>query len=241
MRISRIFTSAPLQPQQLVQLDEKASHHLGKVLRLTVGAQLILFNGDGFQYPATITAATKKFLTVQTSDAETINRESPLKTHLGIAVSKGDRIDWVIQKATELGVTTLTPLLSERTELKLTADRKEKKLQHWQQIIISACEQCGRNSLPKLHPLQKMDQWVTSVEADKKLVLHHRTEEKLNPHDQVSSAAILIGPEGGLSETEILLAEKNNFQALSVGPRVMRTETAPLATLSILQHLWGDC
>lgn len=240
MRVSRIFTDAPLSAQQQLALDEKASHHLSKVLRLKAGAELIVFNGNGLQYPAVITQVNKKTVHVNTAVAESVDNESPLTSQLGIAVSRGDRMDWVMQKATELGVSAITPLLSERTNLKLTADRQNKKHQHWQQIIISACEQCGRNRLPTLNPLQTLDNWLETTAADKKLLLHHRSDGQLNAAEPVSSVALLIGPEGGLSEQEIARASRRGFEALRIGPRVLRTETAPLAALAIVQQLWGD-
>lgn len=240
MRISRIFTDAALEAQQSVVLDEKASHHLNKVLRLKAGTPLVVFNGSGQQYPAVITAVDKKHVTIKTAEAETLGNESSLYTHLGIAFSKGDRMDWVMQKATELGASEISPLITERTAFKLNAERQAKKLLHWQQIIISACEQCGRNTLPTLNPLQTLDQWLQNTRADKKLVLHHRASAQLNANDKVDNIALLIGPEGGLSQNEIDLAERQQFQSLCLGPRVLRTETAPLAALAIFQNLWGD-
>lgn len=240
MRISRIFTTAQLEPQHSALLDEKASHYVSKVLRLKPGYQLVLFNGNGAQYPATISTIEKKIVSVAVDAKETINNESGLYTHLGIAVSKGDRMDWIIQKATELGVTEITPLFTERTELKLNPERLEKKLKHWQQIIISASEQCGRNTLAILNPIQPLSQWLESTHAEKKFVLHHRADSQLDAAEKILSVALLVGPEGGLSDTEILVAEKKNYGAICFGPRVLRTETAPIAALAILQNTWGD-
>lgn len=240
MRISRLFTEAALQPGKSLLLDEKPSHYLSKVLRASIDTQLILFNGDGQQYPAIIRAIGKKQVEVDILQAESVGCESPLNIHLGIAVSKGDRMDWIVQKATELGVNAITPLRSERTELKLKGERLIKKMAHWRNISISACEQCGRNQLPELYPYQTLPEWCNRVQADSKFVLHHRTDLQLDTHQQVNSAALLIGPEGGLSETEIMLAESREFLALNLGPRVLRTETAPMAAITVLQHSWGD-
>ena len=240
MRISRLFIEATLSPNALISLDDKASHYLNKVLRLKPNAPLIVFNGDGDQYNATIETIAKKTVTIRTKDCDSINKESPLSIHLGIAISKGDRMDWIIQKATELGVTGITPLTSERTEVKLTGERLEKKLQHWQQIAISACEQCGRNQIPTVNTLTSADDWISSVTAERKLVLHHRTEQTIDATLDIASAALLIGPEGGLTEGEINAAQQQDFQALRLGPRVLRTETAPLAAITLLQHSWGD-
>ncbi len=240
MRISRIFIQAALAPHLLITLDEKPSHYLSKVLRLKPTAQLIVFNGDGNQYHAVIEEVNKKTVSIRTSDCDSIDNESPLSIHLGIAISKGDRMDWVMQKATELGVTSITPLTTERTEVKLKGERLEKKLQHWQQVAISACEQCGRNKVPTVNALSTIDDWVTTIEADTKRVLHHRTDQALDASLSISSAALLIGPEGGLSEGEINSAKQQGFEALRMGPRVLRTETAPLAAITLLQHIWGD-
>lgn len=240
MRISRLFIDTTLSPNALISLDEKASHYLIKVLRLKPNAPLVVFNGDGNQYSATIEAIEKKAVTLRTKDCEAVNNESPLSIHLAIALSKGDRMDWIIQKATELGVTAITPLTSERSEVKLKGERLEKKLQHWQQIAISACEQCGRNRVPTINALSIADDWAKTVKAERKLVLHHRTEQSIDATLTIASAALLIGPEGGLSKREIKAAEQCGFAALQLGPRVLRTETAPLAAITLLQHSWGD-
>ena len=240
MRIPRIFTEQDLASGQAVDLEAQASHHLSKVLRMQAGADLILFNGQGGEYEASITEISKKYITLSVGNHHPQNRQSPLAVYLGIAMSKGDRMDWVMQKATELGVRSITPLITERTELKLKGDRAEKKLNSWQKIIHSACEQCQLNIPPSLIPVTTFNDWASTIEADKKLVLHHRNNQSLKSAEQVRSAAILIGPEGGLSEAEILLAENSGFQSLALGPRVLRTETAPLVALSLLQSLWGD-
>jgi 16S rRNA (uracil1498-N3)-methyltransferase len=149
-------------------------------------------------------------------------------------------MDWVVQKATELGVNALTPLFTERTEVKLTGERAAKKIRHWQQIAISACEQCGRNRLPMIHALQDMDHWLASTEAQRRFVLHHRADSIGGASDKPDSIALLVGPEGGLGDNEIGAAEQAGFQPLRLGPRILRTETAPLAAIAILQAHWGD-
>jgi 16S rRNA (uracil1498-N3)-methyltransferase len=149
-------------------------------------------------------------------------------------------MDWVVQKATELGVNAIAPLLSERTEIRLNADRAEKKLRHWQQIIGSACEQCGRNRLPELLPPQPLPQWLPGVGADLRLVLHPDAANAVPGSSPPASVALLVGPEGGFSPAEIAAATQVGFSALQLGPRILRTETAPLAALAILQARWGD-
>jgi len=162
-------------------------------------------------------------------------------TELAIGVSKGDRMDWIVQKATELGVNVISPLLTERSELKLNAERWEKKLNHWREIIISACEQCGRNRLPVLNPAQLLPEFLKSNVAETKLVLDPNPSGFcLADVQSPRSIAILIGPEGGFSAEEINQAKENGFMAWSLGPRILRTETAPVAALSILQSYWGD-
>jgi len=241
MRCPRIYTPQPLTPDNTIALDAEAAHHVARVLRMQSGDELILFNGEGGEYRAAITAVDKKSVHVALGACDTSERESPLAIHLGIAISKGERMDWVIQKATELGVTQITPLQTERVEVRLGNERGEKKLAHWRAIAISACEQCARNRIPTIDDIQPLATWLSVVEADKKFVLHHRSDARLeSDKEKPESAALLIGPEGGLSDIEIALAEKKNFAPLRLGPRVMRTETAPIAALSILQFLWGD-
>jgi 16S rRNA (uracil1498-N3)-methyltransferase len=240
MRTPRIYTPQTLAGSSFVELEQQASHHINKVLRMQEGDSIILFNGDGFDYTARIDSIHKKSLSASINDAIVRETESPLSIHLGIGISKGDRMDWIMQKATELGVTAITPLFTERTEVRLKGERLEKKHLHWQQIIISACEQSGRSVLTKLAPATRIDLWTTSNDAEKKFVLHHRSTQSLDSEDTPKSIALLVGPEGGLSEAEIKAAEKQNFDALALGPRVLRTETAPLAALSVLQYLWGD-
>lgn len=240
MRIPRIFTPQSLQPGSQVVLEEAASRHLSRALRLGIDAPLVLFNDSGAELSARIVDINKRQVTVALGDTVVTNTESPLAIHLGIAISRGDRMDWVVQKATELGATSITPLLSERTEVKLQGERRDKKIQHWQQVAISACEQCGRNRIPAIAPLQQLEAWLPTVECERKFVLHHRSPAPLDPTDTPRSVTLLIGPEGGLSEAEIVAAQNCGFTPLLLGPRVLRTETAPLAALAIMQNLWGD-
>jgi 16S rRNA (uracil1498-N3)-methyltransferase len=240
MRIPRIFSAQKLQINASIELEPGPSQHLSRVLRMKRGDSIILFDGTGGQYPATITALGKKSVVAITADFDPVERESGLCLHLGIAISRGERMDWVVQKATELGVSAITPLRSERTEVRLSEARAEKKLRHWQQVATSACEQCGRNRLPNIQPTQNLAQWVSGVEADTRLVLHHRASSTHADATSPSSIALLVGPEGGLSPDEITAAEQAQFSSLQLGPRVLRTETAPLAAIAILQARWGD-
>jgi 16S rRNA (uracil1498-N3)-methyltransferase len=240
MRIPRIHTGQTLRANAAVELESGPSQHLSRVLRMKVGDSLILFDGRGGQYPATISALDRKTVTAVTGEFEAIERESGLQLQLGIAVSRGDRMDWVVQKATELGVSSIAPLLSERTELRLDGDRGDRKLRHWQQVATSACEQCGRNRLPEILPPQSLGQWLRTVQADIRLVLHHTAKNTDPGSSSPATAALLVGPEGGLSPAEIDAAENAGFSSLQLGPRVLRTETAPLAAIAILQARWGD-
>jgi 16S rRNA (uracil1498-N3)-methyltransferase len=241
VRIPRIHTQQLLQPHSTIELETGPSQHLARALRMQAGNELVLFDGRGGEYPALIASLDKKNVSAVTAEHRDTDVESPLSIHLGIAVSRGERMDWVVQKTTELGVSAITPLLTERTDVKLSGERAEKKIRHWQQVAISACEQCGRNRVPRIATLQQLSHWLEQTEADRKLVLHHRADD-LSGHGntQPKSLALLIGSEGGLSDFEISLAEQASFQSLRLGSRVLRTETAPLAAIAILQARWGD-
>lgn len=202
---------------------------------------MVLFNGDGDAFNARLEQADRKGAAVaildRRPDPET---ESPLHIHLGIALSKGDRFDWVLQKATELGVSAITPLQTQRVDVRLNRERSEKKQRHWRQVLISACEQSGRNRLPMLAESSALDAWLEAVKADEKWVLCPDQTGSLASSAAPTSIALLVGPEGGLEDAEIERAQRAGFSALQLGPRVLRTETAPLAAIAILQHRWGD-
>lgn len=240
MRIPRIFTPQAIASNSTLVLAEAQSHYLSKVLRMQAGRELVLFNGEGGEYTAEISTVNKKTVEVSVKDFSPENRESHLQLELAIGVSRGERMDWVLQKATELGVTKITPLLTERTEVKLGGERADKKMDHWQQILISACEQCQRNILPELFEPKIYSEWITQCDAELKFVLHHRNNQGLPQNKKTTSVALLIGPEGGLDDGEIAQAIAQHFSALTLGPRVLRTETAPVAAISLVQYLWGD-
>ncbi|MFT4824105.1 MAG: 16S rRNA (uracil1498-N3)-methyltransferase [Halioglobus sp.] len=240
MRIPRIYTGQNLQANTTVELEPGPSAHIAKALRMRVGDSVVLFNGEGGQYTASIVALEKKLVQVCTKEHDTQELESPLRVSLGIAISRGDRMDWIIQKATELGVACIVPLMTDRTEVKLKGDRAEKKQAHWRQIMISACEQCGRNRLPELNSLIAVNDWLPTVDAQRKFVLHQHATVAKTLEQRPESVAILVGPEGGLSDREIAYAGDQSFEVLTLGQRVLRTETAPLAALAILQSRWGD-
>lgn len=239
MRIPRIYTRSDLQTPETF-LDDNAAHHVGKVLRMGAGQDLLLFNGDGHEYAATIVDAGKKHVQVRVNHSQACETESPLRTIIGQVISRGERMDYMIQKAVELGVNEIFPLTSERCEVKLKGDREEKRLTHWQQIAISAAEQCGRATITTIHPIQDFSSWIQQPFDGHSLVLHHRSQQSLTDLPTPQQVRLVIGPEGGLSETEIQAASDTGFIETTLGPRVFRTETAPIAVLSTLQWLWGD-
>ncbi len=236
----RIYTPENLVLNSRLDLDSQASTHLVKVLRLKEGAELRLFNGDGCEYLAHITVAGKKNAQVEISDVLSTEANVSFPIHLGQVVSKGDRMDFTIQKATELGITDITPLWSERCDVRLKGERLEKKMEHWKKVAISACEQSGRNQLPTIHPAMNYHDWACSVESEIKLVLHTRDQKPLAEIKAPASVALLVGPEGGITDEEVELCLQQGFTGLTLGPRILRTETAALAALSLFQYLWGD-
>ena len=241
MRIPRLFVNFPLTEGQSVQLLPDRAHYLVNVLRLRTNDKLIVFNGQGGEFQATLDQIGKKTSSIKIEHFVGIDRESPLYTELAIGVSKGDRMDWIVQKSTELGVSSISPLITERSELKLNAERWQKKLHHWREIIISACEQCGRSLLPELKDPVSLQDYVLNCHTSFKVVLH--PESNSTPMDIVENPkdiALLIGPEGGFSDEEVAIAEKNNFNKWTLGSRVLRTETAPIVALSLLQAKFGD-
>jgi len=241
MRTPRIYVYDLLSVDSQLSLPEAQSHYLSKVLRMEAGRPLLVFNGDANEYSACITQVSKRSVEIRILDVRQTHRESPLHTHLAIGISRGERMDWVLQKATELGVSKITPLFTERTEVRLQGERLAKKMEHWRQITISACEQCQRNVLPELANAQELDEFLSMETPGLKLVLHHRSEQSLKQLATPTAVTLLVGPEGGLSEQEIDKATHNfHYSPLTLGPRVLRTETAPVAAITSVQFLWGD-
>lgn len=236
----RIYTPQELAEGAELALDEAAARHVAGALRLKPGAGLRLFNGGGGEYAARIGAVDRRQVRVTVGNFLDFECESPLPITLGLAISRGERMDYAIQKATELGVTAIQPLITERTEVRLKGEREQKKRRHWQQVATSACEQCGRNRIPQVHMALTLGEWLERAAGDCRLVLHHRADTGLAAMATPQSVDLLVGPEGGLSAPEIEAALGAGFSPLALGPRVMRTETAPVAVLSILQFHWGD-
>lgn len=243
MRVPRIYEPQSLSLHAQLDLNEDAANHVGRVLRLNVGDQIWLFNGENDnQYLATIIQSTKKSVQVEIVEhQETIN-ESPLKIHLGQAISRGDRMDFVIQKSVELGVDAITPLFSERCGVKLSGERLDKKRQQWQKIAIAACEQSGRNQVPMIHQPISLNDWINQQDDAVKLTLHPRASYRINtlPEPKVKQIRLLIGPEGGFTDDEVNLSEQAGFIETLLGPRILRTETAALTAITALQCRFGD-
>jgi 16S rRNA (uracil1498-N3)-methyltransferase len=239
VRLSRLYTPQPLATDAVVDLDESRSHYLSRVLRLTVGARVNVFNGDGREFPAELTAVGKKQVQLQLGQPFTPDTESPLHTVLGLGISRGERMDYAIQKSTELGVSVIVPLFSEHCEVRLDGERQDKRLEHWRGVAISACEQCGRVKPPLIEAPQPLTQWVASNPAELKLLFDHTQATGLPTTPPPQGVALLIGPEGGLAPAEIDKALAAGFTGIALGKRIFRTETAPVAALSVLQYLWG--
>lgn len=245
MRIPKIYTPQELCVGKPCSLDAVASQHLAKALRAKEGDAVRLFNGKGSFFDARVSALSKKSVEVEIESEIVASNESPLESHLAIVMSRGDRMDYAIQKSVELGVNSITPLTSERCEVKLNAERQDKRLAHWQQVAVSACEQSGRATVPVIEAIQTLESYVMNAASQEKpkelkLVLHHRAEQRLDEYETPESVRLLIGPEGGLSQEEISLAQQYGFAPCTLGKRVFRTETAPVASLAVMQWLWGD-
>jgi 16S rRNA (uracil1498-N3)-methyltransferase len=238
MRLSRFFIDAPLSLGEH-QLPEAQAHYISRVLRMAEGDALQVFDGSGFEFRGKLLEIGKKRVLVQLDEHFAGQIESPLQIHLGQGLSRGERMDWAIQKATELGVSEITPIFSDRCEVRLKDERADKRLLHWRQVAISACEQCGRSRVPVIHPPLLLADWLKQAEAELKLVLHP-VAEPLVSHAKPATLAFLIGPEGGLSDAEVDQAQDAGFHSARLGPRVLRTETAPVVALAVAQQLWGD-
>lgn len=240
MRNPRIFTLAPLAAGSVINLPESTAIHVGKVLRMKPDEQLILFNSQDGSFQGKTVSTSNKHVSVQLISWIKNNSESPLRIELGQVISKGERMDYAVQKSTEMGIAEITPLFSQRCEVKLSAERQQKRLKHWQQIAICACEQSGRNKVPTILQPITLSEWIKNRNTNLNFILHHRTSKKLKDYNKPQSVSLLIGPEGGLAPDEIQQAEAHYFNPLSLGPRVLRTETAPIVAASIMHYLWGD-
>jgi 16S rRNA (uracil1498-N3)-methyltransferase len=240
MRQPRFYDPQPLLITETVKLGDDATQHI-RVLRLKVDSKITLFNGQGGEFNATLIDVQKRSCTVHIDSFTETDNESPLHLHLGQVISRGDRMEFVIQKAVELGVNEITPLVSERCGVKINLERMEKKQQQWQKIAIAACEQSGRNLVPTIHATQPLLDWCSTSSDAVKLTLHPRAKYSINTlPEKLTNISLLIGPEGGLSDQEIELTETLNFTETLLGPRILRTETAALTAITALQCRFGD-
>ena len=234
--MNRFYIEAELNTGNTIELTESVFHHWVRVLRAKEQEQAIFFNGKGGEYRVTLTEINKKNAFVSVDHFEPADRTPPFKVVLGQVMSKGDRMDYAIQKATELGVTTIQLLTSERCEMRLKYDRDQKKIDHWQSVAIAACEQCGMNIVPKILAPLRLEDWFNSNLPTTKLVLAPNKNQVDVLNNVSKDLALLIGPEGGLSEAEINAANAVGFENWCIGSRVLRTETAPVVALAILNY-----
>ena len=232
--MNRFYIEAELNVGRILELTESVFHHWVRVLRAKEQEQAIFFNGQGGEYLVTLTAINKKNAFVSVNHFEASDRTPPFKVILGQVMSKGDRMDYAIQKATELGVHTIQLLISERCEMRLKYERDQKKIEHWQSVAIAACEQCGLNIVPQVLAPMPLNDWLTSDLPTSRFVLAPNKDQANVLLNSSADIALLIGPEGGLSEDEIATANQQQFQNWCIGERVLRTETAPVVALSIL-------
>lgn len=241
MRIPRIFYPHKIGFNTEIILDISSSNHLLNVLRLELNSSVILFNGEGGEFTTKIIALKNHRAIIKVMNFTSKDVESPIKIHLAQGIGRGEKMDYVIQKAVELGVYKITPLFTEYCNVKLNEEKIEKRLAHWQAVIISACEQSSRNYLPQINAPQNLTNWLNQKNDSLKIVLDPKATTSLAKISAIpSEVTVLIGPEGGLSTNEIELTQKNNFKAASLGPRILRTETASLAAISVLQAKFGD-
>jgi len=242
MRTIRSHIDAPLAPGTEMALPEAIGNHLVRVLRLKTGDVFNLFNGDGNDYPSEITGIDKKGARARILSCHAVGNESPLRIHLYQSIARGEKMDWILQKATELGVNAFTPMVSDRTEVKLDSERSDRKLNHWQGVIRSACEQSGRAMLPAVNPPISINQMNGAAKLEKAFYLDPEAADGIDGlvPDTAFELKLAIGPEGGFSERDIRLLQTAGFKGLRIGPRILRTETAGIAAIAALQSRFGD-
>jgi 16S rRNA (uracil1498-N3)-methyltransferase len=241
MRLPRIHVDDELLTGQVITLPAETSHYLIQVLRLKSGDSVRPFNRSSGEHLATIENPDRKKATLTIGEQTVAKEEGGLVVNLGLGLSRGDRFDFAIQKATELGVSSITPLYTEFSEVKFTSSqRKDKKHLHWQKIAISAAEQSGRISVPTIQSPVQLDVWASEASDEALLILSPRAQSGFSAVKKSASCSLLIGPEGGFSSKEEQIAQQHGFQSVALGPRTLRTETAPLAALAILQFIMGD-
>ena len=242
MKPPRVYHPGPLQAGRDACLDESASRHLSRVLRMRGGEPVTLFNGEGGEYRAVIRSAERDAVRVRIEAFDPAERESSLRIGLAQVISAGERMDLTVQKAVELGAAWIQPLLARQGKVRLEADRAERRVRHWRKVVIAACEQCGRNRLPTVAPVLALADWLgTRDSARRGILLDPASALRLSRAGPMEGEiALLAGAESGFTEEENAMARHMGFVAVSLGPRVLRTETAGLAALAAMQALWGD-
>lgn len=242
MRLTRVFVDAPLAPGARIALPEHAGAHLVRVLRLREGEACVLFNGDGHDYDARLLAANKRGVEAEVRAARAIDNESPQRIVLLQGIARGEKMDLILQKATELGVSRIAPVVTERTEVRLDAERGAKRLEHWRRVVASACEQCGRARLPVVEaPVELAVFAEAAAQADgRRYALDPDAVDGFGDVDASRPVTVAIGPEGGFGDRDLAVLRAAGFVGVRLGPRVLRTETAGLAALAVLQSVAGD-
>ncbi len=244
MRLTRVYVEGPVTAGKRLLLEGSAANHIARVLRLRAGDALTVFNGDGGEFAARVDAFQKDSVAVSVEEYRAIETEAPVSLTLAQGISRGERMDWVIQKATELGASRIVPVFTKRSVVRLDERQAERKLQHWRAIAIAACEQCGRNRLPELpEPMELYDLLSAAGGgfSPTRLLLSPTGSARLvDVEGPGAGITVLIGPEGGLEDIEQETALAAGFKAVRLGPRVLRTETAAIAALTIIQHRFGD-
>ncbi len=240
-RALRFFAPVKLSPGAEIELPERAARHCA-VLRLRRGETVILFNGEGGEFTAELTRVSRDNTHARVISRQPVERESPLAIALAQCVSSRDRMDITLQKSTELGVTRIVPIASERSVVRLSSDRADRRVEHWRNVIVAACEQCGRNRVPEIAAITDFETFLGEADAEgMRLLLAPDADRDLRRLEPPRSVTLLVGPEGGLAPEERRRAETSGFVPVCFGPRVLRTETAPLAAIAAMQALWGDC
>ncbi|MDP3482065.1 MAG: 16S rRNA (uracil(1498)-N(3))-methyltransferase [Sulfuricella sp.] len=241
MTTPRFYCPEILAQSGTAELPEQAAHHAARVLRLQAGDRVSVFNGRGGEGDARITDIGKRNVTVEIVGWHAVERESPLQVLLAQAISAGEKMDFTLQKAVELGIGNIQPLASERSVVRLSGERAEKRVAHWQGVVIAACEQSGRNRVPEVAPIRPLLDWLGQQDGGLRLMLSPVAEVGLRDLPKpTGNITLLIGPEGGLSPAEAEAAQRYGYTPVRLGARVLRTETAALAALAAMQMLWGD-
>lgn len=237
----RFWVPGPLSPHDTVVLDPEQAHRLREVLRLRVGDAVILFDGRGGEYPAVLRTLSRDRVSLETAARCEVMRESPLEITLAQGISRGDRMDYTLQKAVELGVSRIVPLASARSQVRLDAARAARRLQHWRGVVTHACEQSGRDRLPVVAEVTSLQEFMAEDRAALKLTLAPTAAESLvSLAPGATTLSLVIGPEGGLAPEEIALLSGAGYRAVRLGPRILRTETAALVAIASLQVVAGD-